>query len=218
MPGAFFTLNTHWEAWFPFPSGIREGGPGLCLPVPWRRVRCRRRQPRRKGGRGRARITRKQLAIVFAGAHSVLLGGNAMSLLEFHCLNEKDLSGRPSSLRQSGTLMEPGSRERCECISKGDAACATFFLCWLKLLLHTFGACARAWCYGVQVRSRFFGNNSIQCFQFFAPCIFGKTLFWMWWRRNGTSVGSVRRQESRLFGFLGKQRPLHEALRNTILF
>lgn len=57
-----------------------------------------------KGGRGRARITRKQLAIVFAGAHSVLLGGNAMSLLEFHYLNDKDLSGRPSSLRQSSSF------------------------------------------------------------------------------------------------------------------
>ena len=61
-------------------------------------------------------------------------------------------------------------------------------------------------------------TTASNAFSFFAPCIFGKTLFWMWWRRNGACVGSARRQESRLFGFLGKQLPLHEALRNTILF
>ena len=53
-----------------------------------------------KGGRSGASITPKQLAMVFAGAHSVLLGRNPMSLLEFHYFKEKDPSGRPSWLRQ----------------------------------------------------------------------------------------------------------------------
>lgn len=79
-------------------------------------------------------------------------------LAGFHCLNEKDLSGRPSSLRQSssfrvsGALTEPGSLERCECISKGDAACATFYLCYIikTFASHFWGmrACSVLWCSG----------------------------------------------------------------------
>jgi len=68
-----------------------------------------------KRGRSGASITPKQLAMVFAGAHSVLLGRNPMSLLEFHYFKEKDPSGRPSwrrqtsSFRASGALMGPGA-------------------------------------------------------------------------------------------------------------
>lgn len=62
-----------------------------------------------KGGRSGASITPKQLAMVFAGAHSVLLGRNPMSLLEFHYLKEKDPSGRPSWLRQSSSFRPSGA-------------------------------------------------------------------------------------------------------------
>ena len=41
-------ISTHCEAWFPFPWRIRElreGGPWLFLPVPWRCARCGRLRP-----------------------------------------------------------------------------------------------------------------------------------------------------------------------------
>lgn len=48
--------------------------------------------------------------------------------------------------------MEPGSLERCECISKGDAACATFYLCYIikTFASHFWGmrACLVLWCSG----------------------------------------------------------------------